>query len=124
VLKKACAASSWTCFETRKRERILVRLRMLNVDGSRSKTGGQVWKIKQYILLRSSEGRERRGNGDFLGALEPSLSFSEAYVDGYFEEIGVEVILVAPDRAALGGIGRTPRELLFIDLGICTDDDD
>lgn len=99
----------------------MARFKRVNVDGSRSKTGGQVWKIKAYILLRSSEGSERKGNGDFLRMASSSPSSSETYVDGHREEIGVEDTLVAAERIAFAGIGTTPRTLCFIDLGICTE---
>jgi hypothetical protein len=52
--------------------------------GSRSRTEGTGKKIKSYILVRSSDGRDRKGNDDCLLDLRDVATISSAS-EGYAE---------------------------------------
>jgi hypothetical protein len=58
---------------------VLCLCRSWKVEGSRSKTLGATEKTREYILLRSSEGRARKGKVTRLSlSAAPPSSFSEA----------------------------------------------
>lgn len=58
----------------------------------------------EYILLRSSEGSRRKGNGSIL-VFCVSSSSSVGYAEGYAEDCGVVEVLAIIDLAGLLGRG-------------------